>query len=142
MLRGRDNSTVPVETKISHDFGWDNSSPEQSQSIPPTQIADVTANRGPPLPANGLPEGWTMEQWEYYGEQYLASNPAVAAPVYSEPAPQAYNQPVSDPIYTQPAPAATFVEPTSSLLEKTMVQEPAPTPASQALADLLDDLDI
>ena len=140
MLRGRESSTVPVETKIVQDFGWDNSSPELSQSVPSTQIADATANRGPPLPANGLPEGWTMEQWEYYGEQYLATNPEVAAPVYSEPAPQTYVQP--EPVYTQPAPTATFTEPASSLLEKTMVQEPAPTPASQALADLLDDLDI
>jgi len=26
---------------------------------------------GPPLPATGLPDGWTMEQWAYYGQQYL-----------------------------------------------------------------------
>jgi hypothetical protein len=26
---------------------------------------------GPPLPASGLPAGWTMEQWEHYGEEYL-----------------------------------------------------------------------
>ncbi|MBM73500.1 MAG: hypothetical protein CMB38_04475 [Euryarchaeota archaeon] len=26
---------------------------------------------GPPLPASGLPPGWTMEQWAYYGQQYL-----------------------------------------------------------------------
>ena len=25
----------------------------------------------PPLPEGGLPSGWTMEQWKYYGEQYL-----------------------------------------------------------------------
>ena len=33
----------------------------------PTQVI----HRGPPLPATGLPEGWTMDQWEYYGQQYL-----------------------------------------------------------------------
>ena len=27
--------------------------------------------QGPPLPASGLPPGWTMEQWVYYGQQYL-----------------------------------------------------------------------
>ena len=27
----------------------------------------------PPLPPDGLPAGWTMEQWEHYGEQYLSS---------------------------------------------------------------------
>ena len=25
----------------------------------------------PPLPPEGLPAGWTMEQWEYYGAEYL-----------------------------------------------------------------------
>ena len=25
----------------------------------------------PPLPPGGLPPGWTMEQWYYYGEEYL-----------------------------------------------------------------------
>ena len=26
---------------------------------------------GPPLPEGGLPAGWTMEQWEYYGQEHL-----------------------------------------------------------------------
>jgi hypothetical protein len=26
---------------------------------------------GPALPPGGLPAGWTMEQWTYYGQQYL-----------------------------------------------------------------------
>jgi len=26
---------------------------------------------GPPVPANGIPVGWTMEQWQHYGQQYL-----------------------------------------------------------------------
>ena len=36
------------------------------------QPAPLT-NQGPPLPATGLPEGWTMEQWGYYGAQYIAA---------------------------------------------------------------------
>ncbi|MBT5661002.1 MAG: hypothetical protein HOI79_02880, partial [Euryarchaeota archaeon] len=28
---------------------------------------------GPPLPETGLPEGWTAEQWSYYGQQWLES---------------------------------------------------------------------
>lgn len=32
---------------------------------PPAPVA------GPPLPPGGLPAGWTMEQWAYYGQQYL-----------------------------------------------------------------------
>ena len=26
---------------------------------------------GPPLPPEGLPHGWTMDQWAWYGEDYL-----------------------------------------------------------------------
>lgn len=26
---------------------------------------------GPPLPVSGLPNGWTMEQWQHYGQQWL-----------------------------------------------------------------------
>ena len=28
----------------------------------------------PPLPENGLPEGWTMEQWAHYGQEWLDEN--------------------------------------------------------------------
>ncbi len=28
----------------------------------------------PPLPEEGLPIGWTMEQWKHYGQQYLEQN--------------------------------------------------------------------
>ncbi len=62
-------------------------------------------NSGPPLPASGLPAGWTMEQWNYYGEQWFAAN--------------------------QPAPAP--VQP--------IVSQTPPTPASDQLSSLLDDLD-
>ena len=44
-------------------------------SIPEPQPAPAPT-MGPPLPATGLPEGWTMEQWQYYGEQYLATQTA------------------------------------------------------------------
>ncbi|DAC10079.1 MAG TPA: hypothetical protein D7H88_00505, partial [Candidatus Poseidoniales archaeon] len=33
----------------------------------PTQVQPS----GPPLPPGGLPPGWTMEQWAWYGEDYL-----------------------------------------------------------------------
>jgi hypothetical protein len=29
---------------------------------------------GPPIPAAGIPVGWTMEQWQHYGQQYLEGN--------------------------------------------------------------------
>ena len=30
----------------------------------------LPAPQGPPLPEEGLPAGWTMEQWAWYGEDY------------------------------------------------------------------------
>ena len=32
---------------------------------------DSPVNSGPPLPEEGLPAGWSMEQWVHYGQQYL-----------------------------------------------------------------------
>ena len=29
-------------------------------------------SNAPPVPESGLPEGWTMEQWEWYGHEWLA----------------------------------------------------------------------
>jgi hypothetical protein len=31
-------------------------------------------SNAPPVPASGLPEGWTMDQWEWYGHEWLAKN--------------------------------------------------------------------
>ena len=39
-------------------------------SSPPDQIPPPPP-MVPPLPPEGLPPGWTMEQWHYYGEEYL-----------------------------------------------------------------------
>jgi hypothetical protein len=144
LLRRRDTSTLPVETKMMTDLDWDNSVPAANESVVAPAV-EAAVNNGPPIPAAGLPAGWTMEQWAYYGEQYLVDNPhvAVATPAYSEPPPtQAYVQPEAAPVYSQPVPTQTYAEPAASLLDRTMVQEPAPTPASQELADLLGDLDL
>ena len=39
----------------------------------PTAMPDTASppSAGPPLPPEGLPDGWTMEQWEHYGQKYL-----------------------------------------------------------------------
>ena len=42
---------------------------ESLQHLPPS--APSPTHDGPPLPASGLPEGWTMEQWIHYGQQWL-----------------------------------------------------------------------
>ena len=37
-----------------------------------TEIDNEKPSEVPPLPATGLPEGWTMEQWEWYGAEWLS----------------------------------------------------------------------
>jgi hypothetical protein len=45
--------------------------PTAVQPGPPVTGPPATVSRGPPLPDDGLPEGWTMDQWEHYGQQWL-----------------------------------------------------------------------
>jgi len=40
----------------------------------PAPAAPEEQSDGPPLPAGGLPAGWTMEQWKHYGQQWLEQN--------------------------------------------------------------------
>ena len=46
------------------------SSPTVVNQSPVVENA-VNSHVGPQLPPDGLPAGWTMEQWQYYGQQYL-----------------------------------------------------------------------
>ncbi len=56
--------------------------PQNTQNLNPNpndkgeQVVDFEnrAPEHPPLPEGGLPEGWTMEQWKYYGNQWLERN--------------------------------------------------------------------
>ena len=63
--------------------------PPPPSEDPPTPVVDSTpaegfdsfineiandAPSGPPLPASGLPEGWTMEQWAHYGQRWIDQN--------------------------------------------------------------------
>jgi hypothetical protein len=41
----------------------------QPSIAPPPEPAAV--QQAPPRPAGGLPPGWTEEQWEYYGQEWL-----------------------------------------------------------------------
>jgi len=43
-------------------------------NAPPNASVEEGVERAsaPPVPESGLPEGWTMEQWEHYGHQWLA----------------------------------------------------------------------
>ena len=72
--------------------------PAYEQHAGPAQPSPVVeqpvVNQGPPLPATGLPTGWTMEQWAYYGEQYLAANQA-PVPTY-QPTPSMTTTPAQN----------------------------------------------
>ncbi len=56
-----------------------NKSPNNQLILPPLSnikshlepVVQPIVCHGPPLPPEGLPPGWTMEQWSWYGEDYL-----------------------------------------------------------------------
>ena len=37
-------------------------------------VAPEIDTQAPPVPAEGLPDGWSMEQWEAYGQMWLEQN--------------------------------------------------------------------
>lgn len=39
---------------------------------PQKVVVEPQVPAGPPLPPSGLPPGWSMEQWQHYGHQWLA----------------------------------------------------------------------
>ena len=53
--------------------------PIAAQPLPMQQVIPIIETapqlqpppQGPPIPEEGLPPGWTMEQWSWYGEDYL-----------------------------------------------------------------------
>ena len=49
--------------------------PQQFQAPQPLQYqAPTPTAQGPTIPPEGLPPGWTMEQWSYYGQKWLEDN--------------------------------------------------------------------
>ena len=39
-----------------------------------TAVQDEPEREAPPVPEEGLPNGWTMDQWKWYGHQWLEQN--------------------------------------------------------------------
>ena len=52
---------------ISQPVVVDASTMQPTQPSPEPEVQHA----GPPLPEGGLPDGWSMEQWVHYGQQYL-----------------------------------------------------------------------
>ena len=77
---------------------YDTTTQSVNQTPVDVQPAPVT-NQGPPLPATGLPEGWTMEQWGYYGAQYIAAqtpNITQNQPTITDTTTQSESNPLND----------------------------------------------
>jgi len=47
---------------------------EESAEEPAAEPKPALPPGVPPVPKEGLPEGWTMEQWAYYGQKWLDQN--------------------------------------------------------------------
>lgn len=51
--------------------------PEASETPPAAEqepAVQVAPSDAPPVPESGLPEGWTMDQWRWYGAEWLDKN--------------------------------------------------------------------
>ena len=72
--RGQGASKPPYSAPSPIDF--EQSTPEPLSEAPTTDFeqSEPASPSHPPLPEGGLPSGWTMEQWQYYGEEWLKRN--------------------------------------------------------------------
>ncbi len=70
---------APAQPAAQDPYAAYNPAPTQPSTQP--VAVQPAATQVPPIPATGLPQGWTMEQWQHYGAQYLAAQNAPAAPV-------------------------------------------------------------
>ena len=48
--------------------------PVAAAPVAPAPVAEVAVAQAPPIPAEGLPDGWSMEQWDAYGQMWLEQN--------------------------------------------------------------------
>jgi len=62
-----------AENNVNYDDGLSIEDLAGNQPEPEKVEPQINQPETPPLPAEGLPEGWTMEQWKWYGAQWLAS---------------------------------------------------------------------
>ena len=66
--RDREDSSINLQPNLPQPMMM---TPVAPVVTPVIQAAAPAAPAGPPLPAEGLPAGWTLDQWAWYGEDYL-----------------------------------------------------------------------
>lgn len=69
-----DSASLPTYESPTETPAFEQAAQQTQPVSQPSFVQPPQLNEGPPLPASGLPQGWTMEQWAYYGDQYLAAN--------------------------------------------------------------------
>ena len=77
----KDVATLPAQPAAAAPAQAVSAPMEPQPAVAAAPVEPTVVNTGPPLPVAGLPQGWTMEQWNYYGEQWLAANQPAPAPV-------------------------------------------------------------
>ncbi|MEE3029729.1 MAG: PKD domain-containing protein, partial [Candidatus Thermoplasmatota archaeon] len=104
MRRGRVNEFDPYGTIQTNQFNIGGAQPSMPNAPPPT-YAFGFGGGAPPVPAEGLPAGWTLEQWNHYGQQWLdGQQPSTSAPTSQIT--------ISEPTYASPEPTYASPEPT------------------------------
>ena len=108
------------------------------QAPPPMHaFAEPGAPSGPPIPEQGLPQGWTMEQWEHFGQEWLDRQAATqSAP---PPASNPYAPVASSPIISEPTPAAVdLFAPAIPEVQQPLPKPIPEVPQSSQGPDILD----
>jgi hypothetical protein len=70
------SESVAEESEPEPELDWDPEPTPEPSSAPEQELGEAMTELpagAPELPEGGLPSGWTMEQWAYYGHQWLSS---------------------------------------------------------------------
>lgn len=74
MAGAEDGSAAEVAMQVDDDLGVAEVASEPEPEPEPAPAAQQAPAEAPPIPAEGLPAGWTEEQWRWYGHQWLEQN--------------------------------------------------------------------
>ena len=69
---GEAGSMTYEEESMESIAGVEADSPEPATAPETSSDAPERPSEAPPLPEGGLPDGWTMDQWQWYGHEWLA----------------------------------------------------------------------